>query len=98
MATTHDDIDWAARLEMMRRSDTLESDALRRVAVRLASGLGPDGVVVDAGCGSGGMSAALASVMPKMVMIRALGKRFVTSSTRTSEAGAPPSVARRTWE
>ena len=92
MATTHDDIDWAARLEMMRRSDALESDALRRVAVRLASGLGPDGVVVDAGCGSGGMSAALASVLRdngggRLILIDATEELLRAAQEVASSAG-----------
>lgn len=62
-AATHDDIDWAARLSAMRRLDMLERDAVRGVGAKLAGGLPPGAVVVDAGCGAGGMSAALASVL-----------------------------------
>lgn len=61
--TTHDDIDWASRLTELRRLDALERAAVHEVAEKLAGGAPPDAVVVDAGCGAGGMSAALASVL-----------------------------------
>ncbi|MGH3624433.1 MAG: class I SAM-dependent methyltransferase, partial [Sciscionella sp.] len=65
MAThTHDGIDWAARLEYMRRAVALEAAALSGVAGRLVGEL-PAGTatVVDFGCGAGGMSAAFAAAM-----------------------------------
>jgi SAM-dependent methyltransferase len=63
-AHTHDSIDWAARLEYMRRSDVLEASSFAEVAHRLVAEL-PAGTatVVDLGCGAGGMSAAFAAVL-----------------------------------
>jgi SAM-dependent methyltransferase len=60
---THDDIDWTARLDDMRRFDSLHSEALTAVAARLTADLPRDATVIDVGSGSGGMSAALASAL-----------------------------------
>lgn len=60
---THDDIDWASKLADMRRFDAIESSAVREVATKLVEQAPPGAVVVDAGCGAGGMSAALASAL-----------------------------------
>lgn len=62
-AVTPDNIDWSAKLSAMRRLDMLERDAVHGVARKLAGTLPPGVVVVDAGCGTGGMSVALASVL-----------------------------------
>ncbi|CAM3177753.1 class I SAM-dependent methyltransferase [Saccharomonospora xinjiangensis] len=91
-AGTHDDIDWAARLSELRRLDALESDAVRAVAERLAGGLPEDAVVVDAGCGAGGMSAALASVLKdngggRLVLIDASEELLVAAQEAAETTG-----------
>jgi SAM-dependent methyltransferase len=60
-AHTHDHVDWAARLPTMRRADALAAEAHALVAARLTADLPERATVVDAGCGTGGMSAALAA-------------------------------------
>lgn len=66
-AHTHDSIDWAARLEHMRRSDALEAPALAGVAQQLVAELPPGtATVVDIGCGAGGMSAAFAAELRRL--------------------------------
>ncbi|WP_091678642.1 class I SAM-dependent methyltransferase [Amycolatopsis marina] len=62
-AHTHDDLNWAAKLPSMRRADALFEKALRDVAERLVRDLPAQATVVDVGCGSGGMSRALASAL-----------------------------------
>lgn len=59
-AHTHDDIDWSERLSALRRADELDAAATAVAAERLVADLPPRPVVVDAGCGAGGMSKALA--------------------------------------
>lgn len=56
---THDDHDWAARLEHLRRTDEVEIAARQDVADRLLSGLRTGATVVDVGSGAGGMAARL---------------------------------------
>lgn len=92
MSATHDDIDWATRLTAMRRSDALQHESLQQVAARLAANLGPDPVVVDAGCGSGGMSAALASVLRhngggRLVLVDATEELLEAAQKAASAAG-----------
>ncbi|MQA11204.1 MAG: methyltransferase domain-containing protein [Pseudonocardiaceae bacterium] len=60
---THDDIDWSARLSVMRRGDLLRAGALRDTARRLSTGLPEDARVLDIGCGTGGMGIALAELL-----------------------------------
>ncbi len=60
---THDDIDWSARVADLRRRDDLERDRYVDVAARLTRDLPADAVVVDVGCGAGGMGAALAAAL-----------------------------------
>jgi SAM-dependent methyltransferase len=62
-AHTHDDVDWAARLPAMRRADALDAEAHGGVAARLIADLPDRPTIVDAGCGTGGMSAAFAAQM-----------------------------------
>lgn len=60
---THDDIDWAAKLESLRRFDSVDNQALRTVADRLGVVVPSGGTVVDLGSGAGGMSAEFARVL-----------------------------------
>jgi SAM-dependent methyltransferase len=64
-AHTHDEVDWAARLPAMLRGDALDAETLAGVASRLASDLPEAATVVDVGCGTGGMSAALAAELAR---------------------------------
>jgi SAM-dependent methyltransferase len=57
----HDPLDWASRLDHMRRADALAAPFLRPVARRLIGLLGVGRTVVDFGPGAGGMSALLAA-------------------------------------
>lgn len=57
---THDDIDWADRLAQLRMADALDAEALAPVARRLLAGVRARPVVVDVGCGAGGMSVLFA--------------------------------------
>lgn len=60
----HHHIDWAERLTQLRLADALDAEALRPVAQRLVGGLtAADPVVVDVGCGAGGMSVLFARAL-----------------------------------
>ena len=60
---THDEVDWAARLDAFRRRDTIEAEAQRGVAERVLSTAPARATVVDVGSGAGGMSAKFAAAM-----------------------------------
>jgi SAM-dependent methyltransferase len=98
-AHTHDEVDWAARLPAMLRGDALDAETLAGVASRLTEGLPDAPTVVDAGCGTGGMSAALAAELGKrgggtLVLVDAtdvLLEQALLSSTKAA-AGAPVRV------
>lgn len=62
-AKTHDDVDWPARLPLMRRADKLDAQVHAGVAARLVDGLPAAPTVVDVGCGSGGMSSSFAAAL-----------------------------------
>ena len=64
-AHTHDEVDWAARLPAMLRGDALDAETLAGVASRLTGELPDTATVVDVGCGTGGMSAALVAELGK---------------------------------
>ncbi|GAA3545138.1 methyltransferase domain-containing protein [Amycolatopsis ultiminotia] len=53
---THDHIDWADRLALLRAADSLDADAQASAAARLISRLPAAPTVVDLGCGAGGAS------------------------------------------
>ncbi|MBB4685924.1 class I SAM-dependent methyltransferase [Amycolatopsis jiangsuensis] len=55
-AHSHDHIDWADRLALLRAADSLDSDAQAAAAARLVARLPGTPTVVDLGCGAGGMS------------------------------------------
>ena len=60
----HHHIDWAERLVQLRLADELDAQALRPVAQRLVGGLtAAEPVVVDVGCGAGGMSVLFARAL-----------------------------------
>jgi SAM-dependent methyltransferase len=95
-AHTHDEVDWAARLPAMLRGDALDAETLAGVASRLTEGLPDTPTVVDAGCGTGGMSAALAAELGKrgggtLILVDAtdvLLEQALRSSAKAA-AGAP---------
>lgn len=59
---SHDGIDWSTWVDRLRGADELATDARRQVAQRLVR---PDTrVVLDVGCGAGGMGAAFAAALP----------------------------------
>lgn len=62
MAHSHDGIDWSTWIDRLRGADELGADALRHVAQRLVRS--DTRVVVDVGCGAGGMGAAFAEAVP----------------------------------
>ncbi|WP_072481568.1 class I SAM-dependent methyltransferase [Amycolatopsis australiensis] len=57
---SHDDIDWADRLAQLRMADALDAEALAPVARRLVDRVGARPIVLDVGCGAGGMSVLFA--------------------------------------
>ncbi|HJQ48385.1 MAG TPA: class I SAM-dependent methyltransferase [Amycolatopsis sp.] len=60
---THDNIDWAERIPNLRQVDALHRATFAEIARRLTNDLPAEATVVDAGCGAGGMSAALAAAL-----------------------------------
>ncbi|RJQ89309.1 class I SAM-dependent methyltransferase [Amycolatopsis panacis] len=55
-AHTHDHIDWADRLAVLRAADGLDSEAQAAAVARLVAQLPNGPTVVDLGCGAGGVS------------------------------------------
>jgi SAM-dependent methyltransferase len=93
-AHTHDDVDWEARLIAMRRGDALLANALARTARRLAAGLPGAPVVLDVGCGTGGMSAALARELAasgggRLVLLDATASLLAEAEKAAILAGEP---------
>ncbi len=64
-AHTHDHIDWAERIPALRRADELHAATHAGIAARLVGRLGVQPVIVDAGSGAGGMSAAVAAELAR---------------------------------
>ncbi|GHF17313.1 hypothetical protein GCM10017786_59090 [Amycolatopsis deserti] len=64
-AHTHDDIDWAERIPALRSADRVHARTHAEIAARLVSHLADHPVVVDAGSGAGGMSAAFAAELAR---------------------------------
>ncbi|MGW4398759.1 methyltransferase domain-containing protein [Amycolatopsis nivea] len=60
---THDHIDWADRLVLLRAADTLDAPAHAAIAARLAAKLPANPTVIDLGCGAGGMSTHFAQAL-----------------------------------
>ncbi|MET9266059.1 methyltransferase domain-containing protein [Amycolatopsis sp. NPDC004079] len=60
---THDHIDWADRLVLLRAADTLDAPAQAAIAARLAAKLPANPTVIDLGCGAGGMSTHFAQAL-----------------------------------
>lgn len=60
---THDHIDWADRLVLLRAADTLDAPAQAAIAARLAAKLPANPTVIDLGCGAGGMSTHFARAL-----------------------------------
>nr|WP_034263159.1 class I SAM-dependent methyltransferase [Amycolatopsis jejuensis] len=60
---THDHIDWADRLALLRAADTLDAPAQASIAERLVAKLPPHPTVIDLGCGAGGMSTHFAQAL-----------------------------------
>lgn len=88
-AHTHDDVDWAARLPAMRRADALDAEAHAGVAARLVADLPERPTIVDAGCGTGGMSAAFAA----QLAIRSGGVLILVDATSELLAEAEKSAS-----
>ncbi|WP_018684115.1 class I SAM-dependent methyltransferase [Actinokineospora enzanensis] len=63
MVHTHDGIDWAKRVAVMRRTDAIEAEVNGWVARRLVDSLPAGATVVDVGSGTGGMAVALAAAL-----------------------------------
>ncbi|WP_297550478.1 trans-aconitate 2-methyltransferase [Amycolatopsis sp.] len=99
-AHTHDEVDWAARLPAMLRGDALDAETFAGVASRLTSELPDTATVVDVGCGTGGMSAALAAELGRrgggtLILVDAtevLLEQALESATKAA-AGAPVRVS-----
>ncbi|MBB2504816.1 class I SAM-dependent methyltransferase [Amycolatopsis echigonensis] len=60
---THDHIDWADRLALLRAADALDAPAQAAIAARLAEKLPVNPTVIDLGCGAGGMSTHFAQAL-----------------------------------
>ncbi|MBN9744820.1 SAM-dependent methyltransferase [Amycolatopsis sp. A1MSW2902] len=60
---THDHIDWADRLVLLRAADTLDAPAHAAIAARLVAKLPANPTVIDLGCGAGGMSTHFAQAL-----------------------------------
>jgi SAM-dependent methyltransferase len=91
MTHTHDGIDWTSRLMAMQRADEVDAEFNRSVAARLIDSLAPGGsppVVVDIGCGAGGMGVAFATVLAtrgggRVVLADAVGELLEAAVERT---------------
>ncbi len=60
----HHHIDWAERLALLRMADALDAEAFAPVAKRLVGGIkSGEPIVVDVGCGAGGMSVLFARAL-----------------------------------
>lgn len=93
-AHTHDDVDWAARLPAMRRADALDAEAHAGVAARLVADLPERPTIVDAGCGTGGMSAAFAAQLAirsggVLILVDATPELLAEAEKAASAAGGP---------
>ncbi|MFE3178510.1 class I SAM-dependent methyltransferase [Amycolatopsis sp. NPDC059090] len=60
---THDHIDWADRLVLLRAADALDAPAQAAIAARLIEKLPANPTVIDLGCGAGGMSTHFAQAL-----------------------------------
>ncbi|WP_162834315.1 methyltransferase domain-containing protein [Amycolatopsis circi] len=60
---THDHIDWADRLVLLRAADALDAPAQAAIAARLVEKLPANPTVIDLGCGAGGMSTHFAQAL-----------------------------------
>ncbi|MGW7537528.1 class I SAM-dependent methyltransferase [Amycolatopsis sp. NPDC054798] len=60
---THDHIDWADRLVLLRAADTLDAPAQSAIAACLTAKLPASPTIVDLGCGAGGMSTHFAQAL-----------------------------------
>lgn len=93
MAHTHDGIDWAERIEAMRRADEVDAVAHRLVAERVAGLLAAGATLVDVGPGTGGMSAALAQAMlarggGRLVLVDAVPELLAAAAARVEQVCA----------
>ena len=93
-AHTHDHVDWGARLPVMRRADALDAEAHDGVAARLIADLPDQPTVVDAGCGTGGMSAALAARLGSrsggvLILVDATEELLAEAETTATAAAGP---------
>jgi SAM-dependent methyltransferase len=91
---THDDVDWAARLPAMRRADALDAEAHAGVAARLIADLPERPTIVDAGCGTGGMSAAFAAQLATrsggvLILVDATEELLAEAEKAAASAGGP---------
>jgi SAM-dependent methyltransferase len=86
---THDHVDWAERLPMLRHADEMKAGAFAKIAARLAEGLPDNGTVLDIGCGAGGMSSALATSLGqaggRLVLVDAIPE-LLTAATEAATA------------
>jgi SAM-dependent methyltransferase len=76
----------------MRRADALDAEALAGVAARLIADLPESPVVLDVGCGSGGMSSAIAAELHtlgggKLILVDATEELLVEAEEVAAAAG-----------
>src|ERR1700716_2596396 len=95
-AHTHDHVDWGARLPVMRRADILDAEAHDGVAARLIADLPDQPTVVAAGCGTGGMSTALAARLGSrsggvLILVDAT-EELLAEAEKAATAAAGPQV------
>ncbi|WP_106964875.1 class I SAM-dependent methyltransferase [Amycolatopsis orientalis] len=91
---THDHIDWADRLALLRAADTLDAPAHAAIAARLAAKLPANPTVLDLGCGAGGMSThfarALAAQNGGTIVLVDATPELLHEAERTVRAAAHP--------
>ncbi|WP_199785796.1 MULTISPECIES: class I SAM-dependent methyltransferase [Actinomycetes] len=97
---THDHIDWADRLALLRAADALDAPAHAAIAARLAAKLPANPTVLDLGCGAGGMSThfarALAARNGGTIVLVDATPELLHEAERAVRAAAQDSQARST--
>jgi len=89
-----EDVDWAGMLEALRRADEVEVEVNAQIAGWLVRG--HERVIVDLGCGAGGMTVALAAAagpQPKLIAVDGQPALLEETRRRVGEAAVETRVA-----